>query len=216
MKRVVLFLVVVGMASMLYAQNQIPAYRFASGNWRLAGERMYQNDANARLAKVNFTVPQNGPMIYEFNARYESGAEDGQGGFGIHIFADSVIDRASWGTGNSYLLWLNYDENPVTQGIPRGLSAQVYRSYTHSWMELVESIDLNEYAYLLTDENLSAPVPVKMWVNGNSGEVRISDPRDPDLLDYFYFYLDAKDIPLKGDYVALRTNGMNLSFAMGL
>jgi hypothetical protein len=216
MKRVVLFLMVVGMASMLYAQNQIPAYRFASGNWRLVGERLYQSDANARLAKVNFIVPQSGPMIYEFNARYESGAEDGQGGFGIHIFADSSIDRASWGSGNSYLLWLNYDENPISSDIPRGLSAQVYRSYTHSRMELVDSIDLNEYAYLLTAENLSAPVPVKLWADGRSGEVRIADPRDPALQDYFYFYVDSKDIPLNGNYVALRTNGMNLSFAMGL
>jgi hypothetical protein len=216
MKRVVLFLMVVGMASMLYAQNQVPAYRFASGSWRFVGERLLQSDANARLAKVNFTVPQNGPMIYEFNARYESGAEDGHGGFGVHIFADNVIDRASWGCGNSYLLWINYDENPITRGIPKGLSAQVYRSYTNSWMELVDSVDLNEYAYLLTEENLSAPVPVKLSVNGDTGEVQIADPRDSGLQDYFYFYLDSKDIPLKGNYVALRTNGMNLSFAIGL
>jgi hypothetical protein len=216
MKRAVLFLVVIGLASAAYAQSQAPEYRFASGNWNFLGERLFQNDAKARLAKVNFTVPQEGSMVYEFNARYESGAEDGQGGFGIHLFADKAIDRASWGCGNSYLLWLNYDENPITQGIPKGLSAQVYRSFTHSQMDLVESVDLNEYAYLLTEENLSAPVPVKITVDGNTGEVRIADPRDPNLQDYFYFYLDSKDVPLKGDYVALRTNGMNLSFAMGL
>jgi hypothetical protein len=216
MKRVVLFLAVIGLASAVYAQSQVPAYRFASGDWKFSGERLFQNDIKAGLAKVNFTVPQKGPMIYEFNARYESGAEDGHGGFGIHLFGDKVIDKASWGSGNSYLLWLNYDENPVTKGIPKGLSAQVYRSYTHSRMELVDSVDLNEYAYLLTEENLSAPVPVKITVDGDTGEVRITDPRDPELRDYFYFYLNSKDVPLKGDYVALRTNGMNLSFAMGL
>jgi hypothetical protein len=216
MKRIVLFLAVLGLVSVLYAQNQVPEYTFASGNWRFIGERLFQNDANARLAKVNFTVPQNGPMIYEFNARYESGAEDGQGGFGIHVFADNIINRASWGSGNSYLLWLNYDENPITQGIPKGLSAQVYRSYSNSHMDLVNSVDLNEYSYLLTQENLSSSVPVKLSVDGNTGEVRIADPRDPGLQDYFYFYVDSKDVPLKGNYVALRTNGMNLSFAMGL
>jgi hypothetical protein len=216
MKRAVLFLMVIGLVSVVYAQNQVPAYRFASGNWKFEGERLFQNDANARLAKVNFTVPQNGAMVYEFNARYESGAEDGHGGFGIHLFGDSVIDKASWGSGNSYLLWLNYDENPITKGVPKGLSAQVYRSYSHSRMELVDSVDLNDYAYLLTQENLSAPVPVKITVDGNTGEVQIADPRDASLQDYFYFYLDSKDVPLKGDYVALRTNGMDLSFAMGL
>ncbi|MDR0377664.1 MAG: hypothetical protein LBH70_07715 [Spirochaetaceae bacterium] len=216
MKRVVFFLAVIGVASGVYAQSQIPTYRFAAGNWQFAGERLVQNDVKAGLAKVNFTVPQSSAMIYEFNARYETGAEDGHGGFGIHIFGDRVLDRASWGSGDSYLLWLNYDENPGSKDIPSGLSAQVYRSYSHSRMELVDTVDLNEYAYLLTSENLSAPVPVKLFVDGDTGEVRIADPRDPDLRDYFYFYLDSKDVPLKGDYVALRTNGMSLSFAMGL
>jgi hypothetical protein len=207
---------VLGLASAVYAQSQIPAYRFASGKWQFVGERLFQNDEKAGLAKANFTVPQSNAMIYEFNARYELGAEDGHGGFGIHIFGDTAIDKASWGSGNSYLLWLNYDENPKSKDIPKGLSAQVYRSYSHSRMELVDSVDLNEYAYLLTEDNLSAPVPVKLIVDGDTGEVRIFDPRDPDLRDYFYFYLDSKDVPLKGNYVALRTNGMTLSFAMGL
>jgi hypothetical protein len=216
MKRAVLFLFVIGLASAAYAQSQVPVYRFASGDWKFEGERLFQNNLKAPLAKVNFTVPQEGAMVYEFNARYEDGAEDGHGGFGIHLFGDSVIDKASWGSGNSYLLWLNYDENPVAKGIPQGLSAQVYRSYSHSRMEVVDSVDLNEYAYLLTEENLSAPVPVKISVAGDTGEVRIADPRDPELQSYFSFYLDSKDIPLKGNYVALRTNGMNLSFALGL
>lgn len=216
MKRMVLVLMVLGLASAVYAQSQIPAYRFASGKWQFVGERLFQNDEKAGLAKANFTVPQSNAMIYEFNARYELGAEDGHGGFGIHIFGDTAIDKASWGSGNSYLLWLNYDENPKSKDIPKGLSAQVYRSYSHSRMELVDSVDLNEYAYLLTEDNLSAPVPVKLIVDGDTGEVRIFDPRDPDLRDYFYFYLDSKDVPLKGNYVALRTNGMTLSFAMGL
>jgi hypothetical protein len=216
MKHTVLFLLVIGLVSAAYAQNKVPEHSFASGDWKFEGGRLFQNNAKAPLSKMNFKVPQKDVMVYEFNARYEKGAEDGHGGFGIHIFGDRVIDKASWGSGNSYLLWLNYDENPITKDIPKGLSAQVYRSYTHSRMELVKSIDLNEYAYLLTKENLSVPVPVKITVDGNTGEVRIADPRDPDLKDYFYFHLDLGGVPLKGDYAALRTNGMSLSFAMGL
>jgi hypothetical protein len=50
-------------------------------------------------------------------------------------------------------------------------------------------------------------------VDGNTGEVRVYDPTDPDLLDYFYLYLPTKN--LKGNWISLRTNGLKLSFAMG-
>jgi len=214
MKRFILFLLVLGVGVSLFAQVQLPEYHFASGSWSFIGDRLYQNDANARLAKVNIRVPQSGPMIYEFNARYEGGAEDGHAGFGFHIFADNVINRESWGSGVSYLLWLNYDEHPITKGIPAGFSAEVYRSYTQSRMDLVQAFDLNQYAYLLTDENLSQPVPVKIWVDGNTGEVRVYDPTDPAGEYYFYFYLNTKDFPMKGNWVSLRTNGVKMSFGM--
>jgi hypothetical protein len=217
MKRIVFFFTVVCLASLVYAQsNSIPSYQAASGRWAESGNRLYQNDASARLAKINIRAPQTGPMVYEFNARYESGAEDGHGGFGLHVFGDKVYDAASWGSGNSYLLWLNYDENPSNRTIPRGLSAQVYRSYTNSRMDLVESIDLNEYYSLLTQENLAAPVPFRIIVDGNSGEVRVYDPTDADLQAYRYFSINGKELPIKGDWVALRTNGICLSFALGL
>ena len=73
-------------------------------------------------------------------------------------------------------MWLNYDENPGNKSIPSGLSAQIYRSYTNSRMELVESVSLNEYASLLTDDNLASSVPFRVIVDGNSGEVRVYDP----------------------------------------
>jgi hypothetical protein len=215
MKRIVLFLVIAALAAPLFAQEDLPEHRFASGNWTFSGSRLYQNDAQARLAKVNIRTPQTGPMAYEFNARYESGAEDGHGGFGLHIFADSVINAPSWGTGKSYLLWLNYDEKPLSRSIPSGLSAQVYRSHTNTWMELVESVDLNSYAPLLTEENLSSPVPFRITVNGSTGEIRVYDPTDDSGSTYYYFYIDQKDVPIKGDWVALRTNGIRLSFALG-
>jgi hypothetical protein len=216
MKRLVFFLLILGIAVSLFGQ-QVPEYRFAAGSWGFTGPRLFQNDARAPLAKANFRVPQSGPMVYEFNARYESGAEDGHGGFGIHLFVDAAYNAASWGAGKSYLLWLNYDEAPIrSSGIPSGLSAQVYRSNSNSNMTLVDSVDLNEFTYLLTNENLSQPVPVKIWMNGSTGEVRVYDPTAPNLDYYFYFYIDPRDVPIRGDWVALRTNGMKLSFGMGL
>ena len=211
MKRLILTFLVLGVGVSLFAQVQLPEYRFASGNWTFIGDRLYQNDADARLAKLNMRVPQKGPMIYEFNVRYEDGIEDGQGGFGIHIFADDIYHGASWGSGVSYLLWLNYDENPITVGIPKGFSAQVYRSTANSSMDLLESYDLNEYAHLLTYENCAADsVPAKIWVNGDTGEVRVYDPTDPALEYYFYTFLPAKN--LSGGWISLRTNGLKLSF----
>jgi hypothetical protein len=216
MKRLVLLVVVLAVSTALYAQTFVPAYTVGSGSWSLSGDRLYQNDENAKLAKVNLQVPQEGPMVYEFNARYEAGGEDGHGGFGIHVFADRIINGPSWGCGNSYLLWLNYDENPQDSKIPSGLSAQVYRSYSNSYMEMIDSIDLNEYVEDVYVEDLEYSVPFKILVNGSTGEVRVYDPRDPELADYFYYNINQRDVPLKGEWVALRTNGVNLSFAVGL
>jgi hypothetical protein len=214
MKRGILFLLVFGVTAVLFAQVNLPEYRFASGSWNISGQRLYQNDVRSRLAKVNIRVPQNGALVYEFDVRYESGAEDGHGGFGLHIFGDKALNAASWGSGNSYLLWLNYDENPVNKkNIPAGLSAQVYRSYTDSWMELVQSYDLNNYAHLLTADNLAYPVYFKILADGNTGEVQVYDPVDSSGETYYTLSLDRKDLPLKGDWIALRTNGIKLSFA---
>ncbi|GHV79498.1 hypothetical protein AGMMS49944_12890 [Spirochaetia bacterium] len=216
MNKRVFFLLVVGItlsaAMSLYAQTQIPEYRFAVGRWGFTGERLFQNDAGARLAKVNFRVPQSGSIRYEFNVRYEGGAEDGQGGAGIHVFSDTAYNGASWGCGKSYLLWLNYDENPISRDIPRGLSAQVYRSYTNSRMELVKSVSLADYEKFLTAENLAAPIFFRIEVYGNTGDIRVYDPTDPRL--YFLINVEPRDVPLKGDWVALRTNGLKASFAL--
>ena len=211
MKRLVFFTMALGMAAVLFAQTAIPEYRFASGNWQFTGSRLYQNNADARLAKVNFKVPQRGAMVYEFSVKYEDGAENGHGGFGLHIFVDNPHDGESWGAGKSYLLWLNYDLAPYTPGIPRGLSAQVYRSVSNSRMDLVESISLNEYLPVL-QENLDKPIPFKIEANGDTGEVRVYDPSNPDA--FFYFFIDQRDLPIRGEWIALRTNGIRLSFTM--
>ncbi|GHV71426.1 hypothetical protein AGMMS49928_23110 [Spirochaetia bacterium] len=213
MKRTIFFVLIFWAAVSAFAQVNLPEHRFASGAWTIAGSRVYQNDTKARLAKVNLRVAQNGPMLYEFDVRYEDGAEDGHGGFGIHIFADTVYNGASWGCGNSYLLWLNYDENPRNPAIPKGFSAQIYRSRTNSRMDLVDSIDINEYAESYLLGALDNPIPVKIHADGNTGEVRVYDPSDPEGEIYYFFTVDQKDIPLKGNWAAVRTNGIKLSFA---
>jgi hypothetical protein len=216
MKPVCLFLLIAGMILPVYAQAELPEHHFASGTWSLEGERLYQKDVRAPLAKVNLRAPQSGPMIYEFNVRYEDGVEDGHGGFGVHVFADRVYNGPSWGSGKSYLLWLNYDEAPRSgSGIPAGLSAQVYRSLSNSYMTLEESVDLNDYLSLL-EEDLFQEIPVKLWVNGETGEIRVYDPSEEDLSSYYYLFMDPRDIPLEGAWAALRTNGISLSFGMGL
>jgi hypothetical protein len=207
MKRIALVLALLGLGTVLFAQVNLPEHRFASGNWGVSSQRLYQNDAKAPLAKMNVRVPQSSAMQYEFDARYEGGAEDGHGGFGLHIFADSAYNGASWGAGNSYLLWFNYDEKPVSKGIPAGFSGQVYRSYSNSRMDLVQSFDLNDYA---AQVNFDYPAHIKIVADGNTGTVQVYDPLDPTV--YYEIYLDKKDLPMKGNWVALRTNGLKLSF----
>jgi hypothetical protein len=211
MKRIMLVLALLAMGTILFAQVNLPAdYRFASGSWAISGQRLYQNDARAGLAKMNIRVPQSGAMLYEFDARYESGGEDGHGGFGLHIFVDSAFNGPSWGAGTSYLLWLNYDENPGTRQIPRGLSAQVYRSYSNSRMDLVQSYDLNYIADMVTYDDLNYPVHFRITADGNTGEVRVYDPTVAS--GTVYYELALKDMPKTGNWVALRTNGVRLSF----
>jgi hypothetical protein len=214
MKRFVFFVLVMTITMSVFAQVDVPEYAFASGSWNFSGSRLYQNDPKAGLAKVNFRVPQSGIMLYHFNLRYEGGGEDGHGGVGIHIFVDNAVNRASWGAGKSYLLWLNYDNKPLSKDIPAGLSAQVYKSISNSQMDLIASVPLNEYEFLLTKENLADPVTFRIIANGDTGEIRIYDPTDPENKIYFLFFIDKRDLPLKGNYVALRTNGIQLSFAL--
>jgi hypothetical protein len=221
MKKLLFWTLVFAVAAGLSAQDatmrEVPEIEFArdAGDWHFIGPRLLQDDERARLAKVNLGVHQEGVMLYEFNVRYEGGAEDGHGGAGIHIFGDARIDRPSWGSGKSYLLWLNYDEHPISGDIPAGLSAQIYRSTSHSRMTLLYSMDLNEYLAYLDDETLNGSIPFRIVANGDTGEVRIYDPTEDLSSAYFVFHVDKDELPLKGDWVALRTNGAKASFALG-
>jgi hypothetical protein len=222
MKKMLFWGMVFVAAASLSAQNvtvrEVPPIEYArdAGDWHFTGPRLLQDDASARLAKVNLNVPQEGEVYYEFNARYEGGAEDGHGGFGIHILGDSRLDYPSWGSGKSYLLWLNYDERPISADIPSGLSAQVYRSDSHSEMTLLYSRDLNEYLPFLDEAALSENVPFRITANGDTGEVRVYDPTEDLESVYYVFNIDRSALPVKGNWIALRSNGMKVSFGIGL
>ena len=145
MKKLLVFLVILLLAgAAAYAQTVVFEQSFSSstmlpkshGDWEIMGGRLYQSDVDERLAKINVEARQSGEMQYEFTVRYEGGGfTDLMGGFGIQIFVDKAWEGKSWGNGNSYLLWLNYDPMP-TYG-PKGFSAQVYKSMSETKMALI-------------------------------------------------------------------------------
>ena len=178
------------------------------GDWEVKGGRLYQSDTKERLAKVNVMAAQSGEMQYEFNVRYEGGGfDDLMGGFGIHVFVDKAWDGKSWGNGNSFLLWLNYDADPVGS-YPKGFTAQIYKSTSEIKMELVGQFDLNRYAYLLSASNMGITIPARIKVNGANGSVWVEDPTLP---GYGYRFSLGQGLGT-GNYVAFRTNSLALSF----
>ncbi len=211
MKRLILVAVLLSVIMILPLYSLSPSdYNYAYGQWKVIGDRLVQSDTKAGMARVDIPFPQAGIVTYQFNVKYETGGvEDGHAGFGIHIFVDKPAKGKAWGNGKSYLLWLNYDEN--AKGITKGLSAQVYKSLSNSRMELVADIDLNQYAYLLTEENMNTIIPVKMTVNGFNGDVKIYDPTDP---TWVYVFNLGNTSPLRGNFISLRTNSASFSFGM--
>ena len=196
--------------SVIYTENfnsQIGLQTISYGEWRVFNGRLYQNDDSNPLAKINLAVPQSGEMQYEFDVKYEEGGfEDRHAGFGIHIFVDKVNNGKSWGNGNSFLLWLNYDEKP-TYG-SAGFQAQVYKSSTHSNMVLVGEFDLNQFVALLSAANSGITIPIRIKVNAATGSVWIEDPTVKG-----YGYRIELGRPLgQGNFVSLRTNSLSASF----
>lgn len=210
MKRIILAVLVVSLLSIvpLFSLSAIDL-NFAEGNWAVKGDRLYQSNIKAGMARVDIPAPQAGMMVYEFNVRYQNGAEDKHAGFGIHLFVDKPAKGKAWGNGDSYLLWLNYDEN--AKEINKGFSAQIYKSINNIKMELIADIDLNQYAYLLTEDVLNMVIPIKMVINGFNGDVKIYDPTDS---TYVYKFNLGNTSALTGQYISLRTNSMGISFGM--
>lgn len=178
------------------------------GDWAIRGGRLYQRDAEAPRAKAWIEVPQNGAMIYEFTFRYEGGAEDGHGGVGLHILSDSSFEGKAWGMGDSWLLWLNYDVSPTAPGIPRGLSAQLYKSTSDSDMGLVQSISLRAIESAAI-QYLQSEIPIKLTYLADRGRILVADPRGKTAGWYVDLPSGSNDT---GQYAAVRTNGVKMSF----
>ena len=178
------------------------------GNWSIEAGRLVQENSGAPRAKVWMRVPQQGSVVYEFRMRYEGGAEDGHGGVGIHILANSIPKGASWGMGDSWLLWLNYDKAPTAPGVPRGLSAQLYRSESDIAMEIVKTVSLRSLEPVLADV-LDSEIPIKLTFLADKGQVFITDPLGTG--DGWYVELPGS-AGKSGRYAAIRTNGMRVSF----
>lgn len=188
----------------------LDGFRYAYGDWDLEGGRLVQSDIKAGMARVDIPMIQRGKVTYDFNVRYEDGgAEDQHAGFGIHLFVDNPPEGKAWGNGDSYLLWLNYDAN--AKGITPGLSAQVYKSISNSQMRLVADFDLNRFAHYLTASNASFVVPVKMVVDGTTGDVKLYDPMDD---GYVYKFNLGNSVPMNGTFISLRTNSASFSFGL--
>ncbi|MBN2626699.1 MAG: hypothetical protein JXA95_08535 [Spirochaetales bacterium] len=212
MKRIVCVFVGLLLLSSALSAGTTRSYKAEAGDWELMGNRLYQRDNSKGALVAHIEAPQEGLMVYNFNVRYEGGAiQDRQGGFGVHIFVSNPSDiKNSWGDGKSVLLWLNYDANPVLKEIPAGLSAEIYRSTNNSIMDLVGAYDLNALASVLSPAVADSVIPVRLTVNGKTGEAWIQSPLDSSVK--YAFNLGEKN--LKGDYVSLRTNGMAVSFGL--
>ncbi len=176
------------------------------GQWRALNGRLYQEDTANHMAKINFAVRQSGIMQYTFNVRFERGLTGGKGGgFGIQVFIDKAFDGRSWGDGTSYLLWLNYDLH-ASYG-PAGFRAELYRSTSRSRMVITRWSPPLDTSWLSAG-NISEVFPVKIQVNGDSGDVTVWDPTHSGKA--YTFNLGAT--PRSGNYVALRTNRLSVSF----
>jgi hypothetical protein len=185
-------------------------YGFTYGDWEIGSNRLYQGDIDTGIAKAWLKYPQKGVVEYRFNVRYEDGFfDDAHAGFGLHIFVDKPAKGFSWGEGDSYLFWLNYDKDPVSDRIHQGLSAQIYKSESNWKMKLLQSIDLSHLEEAIMHMPKNTLLPVRIVVDGRTGDVKLYDP----INEWFFYSLKlGNDKPLKGDFVSLRTNSGAFSF----
>ncbi len=205
---VVIVALITVMTGMVFADSHL-MFGTPEGDWAVRRNRLYQYDADASRAKAWVSVPQNGSMIYEFTMRYEGGIEDGHGGVGIHILSDTRPEGRSWGMGDSWLLWLNYDTVSAQPDIPKGLSAQLYKSTSNSDMELIDSVSLSSVEPIAA-QYINSIVPVKLTYLSSQGRVLIADPRGKSA----GWYIDLPDGRYEtGQYAAVRTNGIRMSFS---
>ncbi len=244
-KKIVLFgIVLLAVAFALSAQS-VERVSFASmgdwtpgaGSWEVVNGRLQQTGLPAPLARIDRRTNQRGVYEIEFIIRYLDGGfyseadlmnDEFHAGFGVQLGGTNpVLGRASWGVGQSYLLWLNLDTRMSTlRNSPEhfGFRAQVYESRSNTNMSLlsgqavmdqiqqpVASLDILALTGLTLEDLvgfLDAPVRVNIRVNTNTGEVGVLDPTAP--IRYF-MQLDPRI--LRGDYISLRTNNLSTSYS---
>ncbi|MFP4483371.1 MAG: hypothetical protein ACOCYG_03345 [Spirochaetota bacterium] len=251
MKRFALTLVLLLVLSPLavLAQNVVAEDSFSNmgswqaghGEWFIENGRLVQADTETGLARIDRRLPQRGTYQIDFIIRYRDGGYESRddlenlrlhGGFGVHVgVTDPPLGRATWGNGESYLLWLNLDTRADTRrNSPEhyGFRAQVYESTDNSTMALWEtsfaeryfgdsrmSIDLVEalenYGVEVTlqdgQQYLVRDIPVSIRVDTETGRIGVKDPTAP-----IRFYFDVDPDILEGDYISLRTNSLGVEF----
>lgn len=255
MKKIALIMGALLLATSMVAVAQSVSDDFSSmrgwtagaGDWVVRAGRLVQQDAQEPLARIDRRVNQSSPYELEFAIRYVDGGFKNQAdfdngifhaGFGIHLgVEDPALGRRAWGSGNSYLLWLNLDTRPETRmNHPEhfGFRAQLYHSKDNSTMTLAQDPairrdpDLSRYAvgdYMSLDiiralrdwgvnvsvddlaMALDVDVPINIRVNPRTGEIGVLDPTAP---IRFYFFVDPA--VLRGSHVSLRTNKLAASF----
>jgi len=243
-------LIVVSMTTFAQVNDDFGSMRgwtAGAGDWVARGGRLVQQDEDALLARADRMVDQRGSYELEFTIRYVDGGyksemdmRDGvyHAGFGIQLGVENpALGRASWGAGESYLLWLNLDTRPETmRNAPEhyGFRAQVYESTSNTSMELSRdsrlrrdpvlsryvvddymSLDivaaLRDWGVDLTIDDigryLDVDVPVNIRVNTRTGQVGVLDPTAP-----VRFYFDVDPDVLAGNYISLRTNSLAASY----
>ena len=202
------------------------------GDWDVRGGMYVQRDTGTGLARAVRMVPQSGELEYAFKIRYEAGGFEDQAalragqlhaGFGMHVGVENPprTGAPAWGAGESYLLWLNLDtRREVLTDTPEhfGFRGQVYQSESNATMNLSPyNIDIQEQLANIGIELgindlegfLGQLVPMKIRVNYDTGRVMVMDPTNPSL----WFWFDVDPDVLEGNYIALRTNSLAVSFA---
>ncbi len=222
--------------------NDMEGWTPASGDWEVDGNRLHQRSSSALMARVDHEIPDETVYEIRFNVRYEDGGYKSEqdlvnqifhAGFGVHVgLANPLLGVESWGAGESYLLWLNLDTRGQTaEQYPDhfGLRAQVYESQGPVQMDLVTadwverelgseklSIDIPaalraagiHLAISDVEPYLGHEIPMRIQVNNRTGTVRVADPTAS---VWYRLPLDA-NVLRAGDYLALRTNSLSVSF----
>lgn len=252
MKRFALILIALLVAAPFFASAQqvverydfshMRGWRVGTGDWTVQNERLFQNDDEAGMARIDKKIPETGVYQVDFVIRYEGGGYENQqayenrrfhAGFGVHVGASNPpLGKKAWGNDDSVLLWLNLDSRADTREnapVHYGFRAQVYDSESNVDMDLYESpavaemlgsstmsIDLVEALrrYGVEDIGFSDLAPYLQRDVPISIRVNTNTGRIgvKDPTAPIRFYFRVDPEKLQGNYISLRTNDLAVSF----